>query len=181
MGIAALWMPILVSAVLVFIASAMIWTVLPWHKSDYKKTSDEDAVRSALSGSEPGLYMLPHCTDPAELKNPDVAQKFVDGPQGFITIIPNGMPVMGSKLVMSFLNNVFVGVLCAYLVSRTVAPDADYLTVFRIAGTTAFIAYGIAYLQDSIWFGRPWSLTVKNLFDALIYAMLTGGAFGWLA
>ena len=61
------------------------------------------------------------------------------------------------------------------------APDADYLALFRIAGATSFTAYGIAYLQDSIWFGRPWSITAKNLFDALIYGMLTGGAFGWLA
>ena len=181
MGIAALWMPILASAVLVFIASALIWTVLPWHKSDFKKTSDEEAVRAALSGNSPGYYMLPYCTDPAELKNPEIAKKYVDGPQAFITIIPNGMPEMGSKLTMSFLNNLFVGMLCAYFVSRTAAPDADYLAIFRIAGTTAFIAYGIAYFQDSIWFGRPWSITAKNLFDALIYGMLTGGAFGWLA
>ncbi len=181
MGIAALWMPILVSAVLVFIASALIWTVLPWHKSDFKKTSNEEAVRSALGGNAPGYYMLPHCTDPGELKNPDVAQKYLDGPQGFITIIPNGMPAMGSKMAMSFVNNLFVGCLCAYFVSRMAAPDADYLALFRIAGATSFTAYGIAYFQDSIWFGRPWSITAKNLFDALIYGLLTGGALGWLA
>ena len=83
--------------------------------------------------------------------------------------------------MMSFLYNVFVGILCAYFVSRTVAPDASYLAVFRVAGTTAFIAYGIAYIQDSIWFGRPWSLTAKTTFDSLLYALATGGAFGWLA
>jgi len=181
MGITALWMPILVSAALVFVLSALVWTVLPWHKKDFKKTANEEAVRSALSGSAPGAYMLPYCVDPAEFKNPDMVQKYVDGPQGFITIVPNGLPQMGPKLGMSFVYNVFVGVICAYFVSRTVAPDASYLAVFRVAGATAFVVYGLAYIQDSIWFGRPWSLTAKTLFDALLYSLLTGGAFGWLA
>lgn len=180
MGIAALWMPILASSVLVFVVSAVVWMVMPWHKTDFKKTKDEDAVRAALSGNEPGYYMVPYCMDPAELKNPDIAKKYVDGPQGFITIVPNGMPQMGPKLIMSFLYYVFVGCLVAYFVSRTVAADADYLAVFRIAGATSFVAYGIAYVQDSIWFGRPWSLTGKGMLDALIYSLITGGAFGWL-
>jgi hypothetical protein len=181
MGIMTLWMPILASSVIVFIVSALVWTVLPWHKKDYKQTANEEAVRAALSGNAPGLYVLPHCKDPADFKNPDMAQKFIDGPQGFITIVPNGMPKMGSKLALSFVQNVVVGIICAYMVSRTLAPDADYLAVFRIAGTTAFIAYGMAYLQESTWFGRPWSVTIKNLFDALLYGLLTGGTFGWLA
>ena len=50
-----------------------------------------------------------------------------------------------------------------------------------VVGATAFIAHGIAGIPDSIWFGRPWSLTAKNMFDALLYGLLTGGAFGWLA
>lgn len=181
MGIVELWMPILASSVLVFVVSAMIWMVLPWHKSDFRKTNDEEAVRAALSGNEPGQYMLPFCIDPAELKNPDIAKKYVDGPQAFITVVANGMPNMGPKLVMSFLTYVVVGIICAYFVTRTVLPGGDYLAVFRIAGTTAFIAYGFAYIQDSVWFGRPWSLTAKNMLDALIYGLLTGGVFGWLA
>ena len=88
---------------------------------------------------------------------------------------------MGSKLAMSFVQNLVVGVICAYMVSRTLAAGSEYLAVFRVAGTTAFIAYGMAYLQESNWFGRPWSTTVKNLFDALLYGLLTGGVFGWLA
>lgn len=181
MGIAALWMPILASSVLVFVVSAVVWMVMPWHKTDFKKTADEEAVRAALSGNAPGTYMVPYCMDPAELKDPDMAQKYVDGPQGFLTIVPNGMPSMGPKLGMSFLYYVFVGCVVAYFVSRTVPMDADYLATFRVAGATAFIAYGLAYIQESIWFGRPWSLTGKGILDALIYGLVTGGAFGWLA
>jgi hypothetical protein len=33
---------------------------------------------------------------------------------------------------------------------------------------------------DSIWFFRHWSTSLKNVFDGLIYALLTGGVYGWL-
>ena len=180
MGIVELWMPILVSAVLVFIASALVWMVLPWHKTDFRKTGDEEAVRAALKGSEPGLYLLPYHTDPADLQDEAVQKKYIDGPQAYVTVIPNGLPQMGQKLGLSFLYYVFIGILCAYFVSRTTGPDAEYFQVFRIAGTTAFIAHGVAYVQESIWFGRPWPLTAKSFLDALIYSVLTGGAFAGL-
>ena len=181
MSIIDLWLPILVSAVLIWIVSALIWTVLPWHKSDFSKTKDEEGARAALKGLSPGFYNLPHCVDQTAIKDPEMQRKFKDGPLAFITILPNGMPPMGRNMVLSFLNSIFVGILCAYFVSRTTSTDASYLEVFRIAGTVAWVAYGVAYIQDSIWFGRPWSITMKSLMDALIYGLLTGGVFGWLA
>ena len=178
MTIMSLWQPILVSAVLTFVAGSVIWMAMPWHKSDWSRTADEEAVREALKGNDPGMYSVPHC-EPAQFKDPDMQQKFKDGPQAFITIVPSGLPQMGGKLLLMFVYNLLIGILCAYFVSRTAAGE-DYLGVFRVAGTVAFTAYGVAYIQESIWFGRSWSLTAKTFVDALIYAVLVGGAFGWL-
>lgn len=47
MTIVALWLPILVSAIFVFVVSAIIWMAMPWHKTDFSKTSDEEGVRLA--------------------------------------------------------------------------------------------------------------------------------------
>ena len=179
MSILDLWMPILVSSVLVWILSAMVWMVFGWHKSDYSKTRDEEATRAALKGMSPGGYSVPYCAHNKDMANPDIQKKFQEGPVALITIMPNGMK-MGGKLVASFVYNILVGVLCAYFVTRTLAADASYLQVFRIAGAVAFIAYGIAYIQECIWFGRSVSATMKNLLDALLYGLVTGGAFGWL-
>jgi hypothetical protein len=181
MTIMTLWQPILLAAVLTFIAGSVIWMFMPWHKSDWSKVSDEEGARNALRGLAPGQYNLPHCNDMAEFNNPEMRQKFKEGPLAFITITPTGLPVMGPKLGMMFGYNLLVAIVCAYFVSRTALPDADYLAIFRIAGAVAFVAYGMAYVQESIWFGRPWSGTIKTFFDALIYSLLTGGAFGWLA
>ena len=180
MSIIDLWLPILVSSVLIWIVSALIWTVLPWHKDDFSKVEDEEGARAALKGLSPGFYNVPHCVDQKALKDPATQQKFEDGPLAFITILPNGMPPMGRNMALSFLHGIFICVLCAYFVTRTVDPNASYLAVFRIAGTVTWVAYGVAYIQDSIWFGRPWSITMKSLMDALIYGLLTGGVFGWL-
>ncbi len=181
MTIMTLWLPILASAVVVFIAGAVIWMVMPWHKTDWGKTRDEEAVRGALKNTPPGMYTVPNCPDPAQFKDPDMQQKFIDGPQAFITVVPSGVPAMGGKLAKMFLYNLFVAVICAYVLSRTTAVGADYLAIFRITGTVAFVAYGVAYIQESVWFGRKWSLTMKTFLDALIYGCLTGGMFGWLA
>ncbi len=181
MTIIDLWLPIIVSAVVMFIAGAVIWMAMPWHKNEWRRTPDEEAVRASLKGAVPGTYTVPNCPDRAAFDDPAMQQKFVQGPQAYITVVPSGLPKMGGKLAMMFVCNLFVAVLCAYLLSRTVGAGADYLTVFRITGTVAFIAYSTAYLQESIWFGRPWSLTATAYLDALIYALLTGGVFGWLA
>lgn len=175
-----LWLPIVVAAVVVFVTSALVWTVLPWHRSDFSKTPDEEVVRAALRGAKPGCYMVPWCIDAAELRNEEVAKRFTEGPKAYVTVIPNGMPQMGGKLLASLAFYVVVNIVCAYVASSVLATGASYLDVFRVTATTAFLGYGAAYVQDSIWFGRPWSITAKNLLDALIYGLLTGGVFGWL-
>ena len=154
---------------------------IPANKKDFAKTANEEGVRAALKGASPGLYTVPNCPDPASLKDPEMQRKFEEGPQAYITVVPNGVPTMGGKLALTFGYYVFVGLLCSYFVTRTLSVDANYLATFRVSGTVAFVAYGVAYIQESIWFGRAWGLTAKSLFDALLYGLLTGGVFGWLA
>ncbi len=181
MTIMTLWLPIIVAAVVTFIAGALIWMAMPWHKTDFSRTANEDSVRAALKGLTPGQYTVPFAMDQKDLASDEMKQKFREGPVGFVTIVPSGEPAMGGKLLLNFVYNLIVAVIAAYFVSRTLTAGADYLAVFRIAGTVGFVAYGMAYFQESIWFGRPWSTTAKALVDALIYGVLIGGVFGWLA
>jgi hypothetical protein len=54
------------------------------------------------------------------------------------------------------------------------------LRVFRVVGVASLLGYGAAHAQESIWSGRSWVVTLKHLFDSLIYALLTAAMFGWL-
>ena len=63
---------------------------------------------------------------------------------------------------------------------RTLTVGAPYLSVFRVVGTVAFMGFALAQPQQSIWWQRHWSTTIKHMIDGLIYALLAGGVFGWL-
>ena len=178
----ALWLPTLVSAVIVFFASFIMHMVLGYHKSDYRKLPDEDRVTDALRNPEvkPGPdYFFPYCKF-EEMKSPAVIEKFKRGPVGFVTVLPSGPPAMGKNLVQWFLYCVVISIFAAYLSGRLLAPGTDFLQVFRVVGTVAFLGYGAAHAQESIWSGRSWTVTLKHLFDSVIYAVLTAGIFGWL-
>ena len=181
-SLTALWLPILLSSVIVFVASSIIHMLLPWHRSDYHKVPNEDKVRDALRpfAIPPGDYMIPRCDSPAEMKTPEFAAKLNAGPVMVITVLPNGQWSMGRNLVLWFIYCLVVGFFAAYVASRALAPGASYPHVFQFVGATAFIGYSLALWQMSIWYRRDWSTTIKATVDGLIYAMLTAGTFGWL-
>lgn len=175
----ALLFPIVLSAVIVFVASSIMHMVLPYHKSDYRKLPNEDAAAAALRGAAPGMYIIPHC-DHKQMRSPEILEKFKTGPVGTVTLRQPGEIKMGAFLGLWFAFCLVVSVFAAYLSGRTLAPGTHYLMVFRVAGTTAFMAYGIGNLANGIWKGQPWSVVIKEVVDGLVFALLTGGTFGWL-
>jgi hypothetical protein len=179
-GLTSLWLPIVLSAVLVFIASSIIHMLLGYHANDYVATPDEEKVRAALRGIPPGDYVVPHASTPAAMKTPEYRQKMTEGPAAFITIGPTGEWSMGRSLGLWFVYCLAVSVAAAYIAGRALGPDANYLEVFRFAGATAFIGYAVALWQGVIWYRRSVSATLKSTLDGLIYALLTAGTFGWL-
>jgi hypothetical protein len=181
-SIMSLWLPILLSAVFVFVASSIIHMVLGYHKSNVKKLPDEEGVMNALRpfNIPPGDYMMPTCSGSKDMKSPEFMEKMNKGPVALMTVMPNGQFSMGKSLVLWFIYTLVIGVFAAYIAGRALGPGAAYLEVFRFAGTTAFIGYALALLHDSIWYARAWSTTFKFIFDGLIYGLLTGGTFGWL-
>jgi hypothetical protein len=181
-SLSQLWLPCLVSAVLVFVASSLIHMVIKWHNSDFLKLSNEDEVRAAIrkGNPTPGQYVLPHFADMNDMKKPEAQQKFVEGPIGFLTLKASGPPSMGLPLVLWFLFSLVVSIFAAYLAGRTLPAGVPYLRVFRVAGTVAFLAYAGGAVPAAIWMGKPWRSAVKELVDGLIYGLLTAGVFGWL-
>lgn len=180
--LSALWLPILLSAVIVFIASSIIHMASPWHKSDYPKMADEEKVMDALRplGIAPGDYMIPRPSTRDEMKSPEYAEKMKKGPVLMMTVWPNGMMSMGSTFILWFVYLLLVSLFSGYIAGRALGVGADYLSVFRFAGATAFIAYSVGLWQMSIWYRRSWLTTCKLTVDGLIYGCLTAGMFGWL-
>lgn len=178
----SLWLPIVLSAVFVFVVSSFIHMVLPYHRSDYVKVPREKEVMDALRAFAipPGDYMMPCAGGPKEMKSPEFLEALKKGPVAVFTIMPGGSRSMAGNLVQWFLYGLVVSIFAAYITSHAVGAGAPYLSVFRFAGCTAFIGYALALWQNSIWYKRKWSSTIKSTFDGLIYALIMAATFGWL-
>ena len=181
-GIRSLWIPILASAVIAFVASFILHMLLPLHRGDLKKVRKEDDLLDALRrlNIPAGDYAVPHAGSPEAMKDPAFIEKMKKGPTVFMTISPGGEYAMGKYLAMWFVYQVAVSGISAYVAGRALPAGAHYLAVFRFAGCAAFLSYAMALPQHSIWYRRNWGTTIRSMIDGLIYAVLVAGTFGWL-
>ena len=181
-SVASLWLPILASAALVFVVSSVIHMVLTYHKADMGPLPDEGAVAEALRPLDipPGDYVIPYAADSKTLGSAAYIEKMNSGPVAFLTVLPNQPLGIGRSLSLWFGYCVVVGMFAGYVAGLALGPGAQYGAVFRIVSVVAFAGHSLAILHSSIWWYRSWSYTLKTMFDGLIFALLTGGTFGWL-
>jgi hypothetical protein len=182
MEILDLWLPILLSAVFVFVVSSVVHMVLPIHKGDYKKLPGEAGILEAMraQGVQPDEYMFPCASSMKDMCTPEMIEKFKQGPVGIMTVMPSGPPRMGKCLVLWFLYLIVVGVFVGYITGLALGAGAEYKRVFRVAGTVAILAYAVGNLPATIWKGQKWSTTCKFIFEGVVYGLVTAGTFGWL-
>ena len=178
--VAQLWLPMLISAVLVFALSAASHMVLPWRRNEWGRISESDALQAALRGREPGLYVFPAPADPKQQMSREWMERWAKGPSGWLTLAPPGPIDLKVNLGLSFL--VFLGVafVDAYVAWHALGPGAHYRAVFRIVGTVGVMAFGLGTIFNSIWYHRPWRAYASDVIDALLFGLSMGGVFGWL-
>jgi hypothetical protein len=178
----SLWLPVLLSAVFVFVVSSVIHMVLKYHKNDYIKVPGEEQVMDALRpfNLEPGNYSMPRAADMKDMNSAEYKEKLEKGPVAMFTVLPNGTMNMGSALLQWFLFCVVVGVFAGYVTGIKLAPGAAYIEVFRISSVVAFCSYSLGLWSNTIWYKHSLSATIKSTFDGLVYGLVTGGTFGWL-
>ncbi|HMU60455.1 MAG TPA: hypothetical protein PKA66_01625 [Gemmatimonadales bacterium] len=177
-----LWLPILAAAVLIHLGGFVMWMVLPHHRGDWKQVPDEDGVLAALrkSGAGVGQYYFPYRASREAAKDPAWLAKAEAGPMGFLIIGPPGLPRLGKSLLQYFLYTLGVSFMVGYIASHTLPAGAPYLPVFRVVGAVATLAYAAALVPGAIWFSRSWGSIAREMFDGLVFGLLTAGVFGWL-
>lgn len=180
--ITALWLPILVSLVVVFIISSFIHMASPWHKSDFPKLANEDAVMDALRplNLPPGDYMMPRPSSMAEMKTPEFIERVRRGPRVLMTVMRSGESGMGRSLLGWAIFILVVTLVAAHGASAVLPPAAPAHTIVHTIGLLTFAAYSFALWPLSIWYGRGWGITIKSTVDGLIYAIATTLIFIWL-
>jgi len=165
----------------VFIASSILHMVFKYHESGCNQMPNEEGVRAAMNQGKPapGFYPMPYC-EMKDMCEPEMVDKFNEGPVAYITVVPNGMPSMAKSLTQWFLLTLGIGVFVAYIAHLTLGEGTDYMMAFRVTGTIATLAYCSGSIMDSIWMGQPWKSCLKFIFDGVVYGLVTAGTFGWL-
>ena len=175
-----LWLPILVAAVAVFVVSSVVHMALPIHKGDMQKLPGEDQLLAAMRAQKlaPGSYMFPCASSMKDMESPEMKAKFAQGPIGNMNVIASMS--IGRSLGQWFVLSLVISACAAYLAGMVLGPGADAKTIFRLTSTAALLGYGLSHVQDSIWKGVGWGISVKFVFDGVLYALATGAVFAWL-
>ena len=177
-----LWLPILLAAVFVFVASSVVHMALPWHRGDYRGLKNEDAVLDSLrsAGVEPGEYMFPFCASMKDLDSEAMKRKLSQGPIGSLNVRPPGGWKMGPSLLAWFVYSLVIATFAGYLTRLAVEPGADYAAVHRVAGAAGVLGFAFWHVPVSIWKGVSWGTTLRFVADGVLYGLIVGGTFGWL-
>jgi hypothetical protein len=178
----ALWLPIIVAAIALFIASALAWVLLPHHKGEWRRLSNENEFMETLGKGNPapGLYAFPYAMDQKQAELPELKAKMAKGPIGYVTLRTPGAVSMAPMMAQSFVFYLIVTLFIAYVAYHAIPARAPYLQVFRVTGTMALMSFAFASVPESIWFARPWKSFALQLVDSVVYALLVAGIFGSL-
>jgi hypothetical protein len=174
-----LLLPILLSAMLAFVASFITWALLPFHHKEWRGHPDEAGFLASIRSLAPGNYMFPFCADHKKMKDPEFKAKMDAGPIGMLQIWAKRRP-MPVCMGLSFLVNVMVSVLVAYLAAHTLLRGAAAGEVMRVAGTAGILAYTMGHLPQSIWFGKAPRSIALDVIDGIAFGLVTGAVFAFM-
>ena len=175
-----LWLPILLSAAVVWIVSAVVWMALPHHKQDFIGLPDEDGFSDFIrkSGIKPGNYVFPDFRGREAMKSEKITKALEEGPVGHLSVWRTPV-TMGGKMVATFIVYLVVSTLIAYLAAVALPKAADFAKVFQVVGTAGILAYCFAFIPNNIWFGTHPRTIIASIIDGIFYGAITGAIFAW--
>lgn len=176
--ISQLWLPVVVSSVVVFFASFLAWMVIGHHKNDIKTLEEEQSLVDHLKtlNIPPGTYMWPGCGSHEDMNSPEFKARYNAGPWGSINVL-GAKPNFARNLALTFLFYVVVSLFVAYITGQARAVGAERMTVFQVAGAVAVLAYCAGSIPGAIFFSKPGRFILTEFVDGVVYGLLTGVVF----
>jgi hypothetical protein len=170
-----LWLPIVVSGVVVFFVSAAAWMLLPHHKPEWVGLPNEEAVAKVIRDNNvpPGQYMFPYCSHKDDWKIEEFKRKLASGPVGTLCVWARPAN-MGMNMALSVLFFIIVNGAIAYLATMALDAGDSFMDVFRFVGTAGIVTYASANVLNGIWFNRK---MLADVIDGVAYGVVTGLIF----
>lgn len=182
-----LWLPILVSAAAVWIASSLAWMVIGHHKHTWKEIPNEDEFIATIKRFRiaPGSCGFPEFRKCEGLSKEEKLAKWEEMQKHPIGVLRVWGPLsMGRNWVLSLVVNLVASTLIGYHGWSALrhggsdgAPTASFAKVMQVLGTVGILAYCFASLQNDIWFQRSRREVVTGLIDGVVLGLITGAVF----
>ena len=181
-----LWLPILLSAAAVWIVSTIFGMPFLHHKNDFIGLSDEDGFMDDLRkrGIKPGNYLFPDFRAREAMESEKVKKALSEGPVGHLSVWKTPL-TMGDKMAATFIVNLVVSTLIAYLTRVALppipgaTPSPSFAKVFQFATAAGILAYCFSSIPNALWWGSYKRTIVANVIDGIIYGAITGAIFAW--
>ena len=180
--LAGLWIPIVVSAVVVLVASFVSQLIIGRYAAEWKELPEEEATIEHLqkSGIGPGQYLFPGRSPKSSQDLEETRQQRMNsGPWGTVNIWAR-QPSMGRNLLQSFVFYLVTSFFVAYLATLALEPGAEFSPVFQVTGTAAILAYAFGGIPNAIWFGSHLRSALMDVINGIVHGLLTGTIFGML-
>jgi hypothetical protein len=181
-----LWLPILLSGVGVWIASAVCWMAIGHHKKDRDAIPGgrEQELMDAITklGIGPGNYGFPDFCQHDDLPRKERMEKmkalYDRRPYGTLRVW--GEMNMGVNMFVTFLFYLVTSAVIAYLAWAVLPTGTPFAKVMQVVGTAGVLAYCFASFPGDVWFQTKRRAMVMNLIDGVIFGLMTGAIFAWL-
>jgi hypothetical protein len=180
----ALWLPILVSGVAVWFASALFWMAIGHHNKDVDAIPNEQEFIETIRrfGLKPGNYGYPDFQKCKSLPKEERAKFYKDwdkNPSGLLRVWAPAN--MGVNMFLTFFFCLVTSAVIAYLGWAALKHSGEpFAHVMQILGTAGILAYCFASFPNDIWFQKSKRAMLTNLIDGLVFGLLTGAIFAWL-
>ncbi|MFO0826865.1 MAG: hypothetical protein U0572_01850 [Phycisphaerales bacterium] len=192
-----LWLPILVSGVGVWFASAIAWMAIGHHKKDRDPIANEQEFMDVITrmNIRPGNYGFPDFCQHDHLPRAERMEAlkilYDKHPQGTLRVWAPAN--MGVNMLLTFLFYLVTSTVIAYL-GWAALPHGDaasvgaggidgasrFWKVFQVLGTAGILAYCFATFPHDLWFQKKRRAMAMDWIDGIVFGLLTGAIFAWL-
>jgi len=165
----------IVGGILAFAWQTLSWTVFHLHDSEYKQTSNQDAVITSLGQLEEGQYLVPRASTTASMKEMEDFEKSMEGkPWAIVTYHKSYKMDMTMNIVRGLLVSIIAAFLICWILMK---QNSSFGTTFMSSIFIGVVGYLFIPYSGHIWYQTPGA--TANLIDALVSWGLCGLWLGW--
>ncbi len=175
--VSKLWLVILLAGAAAWVWSFLSWAALNLHGKDFEKLPDEDKLRGIIRdmGIPFGVYFMP-MMDHKSRNTPEGKAKCGQPPMGILHLM-NPKMSMPRNMLLSFLVNLAVAFLMAYVGHLTLPAGTGFAKVMQVMGTIGVLSYSFAFLPNMIWFQARGRVALLCVIDGIVAGLAVGAVF----